>query len=285
MSHMPQQKMPGLLALVITLAILAAARPARAVDAFFDSDAQTPSPITDYFALRVSYLHASADPELRLDPPGIPLAGTNLSGSRDLGFKSVENDGLAELMFRLRDRNRITADFMELDQAGTRTLNRTITFGDQVYSAGDVVSSALQWRVLGLRYTYAFIQNDRFELAAGIGLHLMDLDMRGNDPIRFANYETSIAGILPTPALESAWRITRKISVTARAEYLRGALNGTSGKLGDFHADAQYRIVPNLSVGAGYSVVELKLDSVTRSNPGLVGIRLRGPEVFVRASF
>ena len=79
MSHMPQQKMPGLLALVITLAILAAARPARAVDAFFDSDAQTPSPITDYFALRVSYLHASADPELRLDPPGIPLAGTNLS--------------------------------------------------------------------------------------------------------------------------------------------------------------------------------------------------------------
>ncbi len=74
------------------------------------------------------------------------------------------------------------------------------------------MSSALQWRVLGLRYTYAFIQNDRFELAAGIGLHLMDLDVRGSDPIRFASYETSIAGILPTPALESAWRITRSIS-------------------------------------------------------------------------
>jgi hypothetical protein len=172
-----------------------------------------------------------------------------------------------------------------LDEAGTRTLNRTITFGDQVYSAGDVVSSALQWRVLGLRYTYAFIQNDRFELAAGIGLHLTDLDVRGNDPIRFANYETSIAGILPTPALESVWRVTQKIALTARAEYLRGTLNGTFGSLGDFHADVQYRIVPNLSVGAGYSLVELKLNSVTLSNPGLVGIRLRGPEAFVRVSF
>jgi hypothetical protein len=260
-------------------------RPAHAVDAFFDSDAQTPSPITDHFALRASFFHASVDTALRLDPPSVPLGGSNLSGSQDLGFKSVENDGLAELMFRLRDRNRITADFLELDQAGTRALNRSIIFGDQVFSQGDVVSSALQWRVMGLRYTYAFIQNDRFELAAGIGLHLMDLDVRGNDPIRFANYETSIAGILPTPALESAWRITRSISVTAHAEYLSGTLNGTSGKLGDFHADAQYRIVPNLSVGAGYSVVELRLDSVTVSNPGLASIRLRGPEVFVRASF
>ena len=277
--------MPGLPALVITLAVLAAGRPAHAVDAFFDTDAQTPSPITDDFALRVSYFHASVDTTLRLDPPGVPLGGSTLSGSQDLGFKSIENDGLAELMFRLRDRNRITADFLELDQAGTRSLNRSIIFGDEVFTQGDVVSSALQWRVMGLRYTYAFIQNDRFELAAGIGLHLMDLDVRGNDPIRFANYETSIAGILPTPALESAWRITHSISVTARAEYLRGTLNGTSGKLGDFHADAQYRIVPNLSVGAGYSVVELSLDSVTVSNPGLASIRLRGPELFVRASF
>ena len=284
MSHTPQ-KMPGLPALVITLAVLAVARPAQAVDAFFDSDAQTPSPITDYFSLRVSYLHASANPELRLDPPGIPLAGTNLSGSQDLGFKSVENDGLAELMFRLRDRNRITADFFELDQSGTRALNRSIVFGDQFFTQGDVVSSSLQWRVMGLRYTYAFIQNDRFELGAGVGLHLMDLDVRGSDPIRFASYETSIAGILPTPALESVWRVTQKIALTARAEYLRGTLNETFGSLGDFHADAQYRIVPNLSVGAGYSLVELKLNSITLSNPGLVGIRLRGPEAFVRVSF
>ena len=39
------------------------------------------------------------------------------------------------------------------------------------------------------------------------------------------------------------------------------------------------------AIGAGYSLLRLKLDSVTQSNPGLVGIRLRGPEVFVRASF
>jgi hypothetical protein len=258
---------------------------AHAADDFFSDEAQTPSPITDKFALRASYFHGSTETDLRLDEPGVPLSGTALSGSRDLGFKSADNDGMVELMFRLRDRNRISADFLELDQAGTTTLNRPILFGNQVFSPGDTVNSSLQWRVLGLTWTYAIIQNDRFELGAGLGVHLMDLDVRGSVPARFANYETSIAGGLPTPAIETAWRVTRRISLTARGQYLRGSINGTTGQLGDFHADAQFRWVDNLSVGAGYSLTKLELDSFTRSDPGLAAIRLRGPELFVRASF
>ncbi len=34
---------------------------------------------------------------------------------------------------------------------------------------GDSVNAAVQWRIMGLTYTYAFIQNDRFELACGSG--------------------------------------------------------------------------------------------------------------------
>jgi hypothetical protein len=260
-------------------------QPAHAADDFFDSDAQTPSPITDHFALQASFLHAAAQTALRLDPPGIPLGGTPLLGAQDLGFKPSENEGMAELMFRLRDRNRISADFMELDQAGTTTLTSPILFGNQLFSPGDVLTSTLQWRVMGLTWTYAIFQNDRFELGAGLGVHLMDLDVRGEVPARFANYETSESGALPTPALEGAVRITRRFSFTARGQYLKGALNGTSGVLGDFHADVQFRWVPNLALGAGYSLLRLKLDSLTQSNPGLVGIRLRGPEVFLRASF
>jgi hypothetical protein len=258
---------------------------AHAADDFFDSDAQTPSPITDHFALRASFFHAAVQTDLRLDPPGVPLGGTPLSGTRDLGFRSSENDGLGELMFRLRDRNRITADFTELDQSGTTTLTGPILFGNQLFSPGDVVSSSLQWRVMGLTWTYAIFQNDRFELGAGLGVHLMDLDVRGEVPTRFANYETSESGALPTPALESMVRITRRFSFTVRGQFLKGSLNSTFGEFEDVHADVQFRWVPNLALGAGYSLLRLKLDSLTMNNPGLVGIRLRGPEVFVRASF
>jgi|HubBroStandDraft_2_1064218.scaffolds.fasta_scaffold79791_2 hypothetical protein len=258
---------------------------AHAADDFFDSDAQTPSPITDHFALRASFFHASVETDLRVDEPGVPLSGTALSGARDLGFRPSENDGMAELMFRLRDRNRITVDYLELDQAGTTTLTRPVLFGNQVFSPGDMLSSSLQWRVMGFTWTYAIFQNDRFELGAGLGVHMMDLDVRGEVPARFASYENSISGALPTPALESAVRITRRFSLTGRAQYVKAALNGTSGVLSDFHADAQFRWVSNLALGVGYSIVRLDINSHTVSNPGLVNIRLHGPEAFVRVSF
>ncbi|HEV2702928.1 MAG TPA: hypothetical protein VGV09_14955 [Steroidobacteraceae bacterium] len=260
-------------------------QPAQAADDFFNGDAQTPSPITDHFALRASFFHATVETDLRLDPPGIPLGGTPLLGTRDLGFRPSENDGMAELIFRLRDRNRMRVDFLELSQAGTKTLTSPILFGDQLFSPGAVVVSSLQWRVMGFTWTRAIIQNDRFELGLGLGVHLMDMDVRGTVPARFASYETSTSGALPTPALESALRITRRISLTARVNFLKGALNSTFGEFEDVHADAQFRWVPNLAIGAGYSVVRLKVDSVTHSDPGLLAMRLRGPEVFVRASF
>jgi hypothetical protein len=273
-------------ALVCALLIAGLAlQPAHAADDFFESDAQTPSPITDRFALQASFFHASVNTELRADPPGQPLGGTNLSGATDLGFRPHETDGLAELVFRLRERNRITADYLELDQSATTALARPIVFGYQNFNAGDVMASSLQWRTLGLTWTYALIQNDRFELGAGLGVRLMDLDVRGAVQARFESYETSIAGALPAPALEGVWRITRRFSVTAHGQDLKAALNGTSGVVGNLHADVQFRWVPNVAIGAGYSLVRLKLDSATDDNPGLVGIRLQGPEAFVRVSF
>src|SRR6202042_3761809 len=183
-------------------------------DDFSRGDVETPSPITDYFEFQASFLHAKVNTDLRVDPPGQYQGGTALSGIRDLGFRPSENDGLLDLLFRLRDRNRIRADFMELDQAGTTTLTRPVVFGSEIFNRGDTVQATLQWRVMGLTWTYAIIQNDRFELGAGLGVHLMDLDVRGDVASRFASYEASTAGALPTPAIDAAWRITRRISVT-----------------------------------------------------------------------
>ncbi len=120
-NHEPFAAAAGVLAGISHNAGGLALQPAQAADDFFDSDAQTPSPITDHFALRASFFHASVDTDSAPGSAGqIRWAAPPCRAPQDLGFKPSENDGLAELMFRLRDRNRITADFLELDQSGTR---------------------------------------------------------------------------------------------------------------------------------------------------------------------
>ena len=56
---------------------------------FSHSDAQTPSPITDHFALRASFFHATVNTDLRLDPPGQSAGGTALSGHPGSGLSTL----------------------------------------------------------------------------------------------------------------------------------------------------------------------------------------------------
>src|SRR5689334_18622914 len=66
------------------------------------------SPITDRFSLRVLYWPASVSTDLRLDRrvAGLIVPGTELIAEDDLGMPDTKNEGRAEMMIRLRERNR-----------------------------------------------------------------------------------------------------------------------------------------------------------------------------------
>jgi len=91
------------------------------------------SPITDRFALRVLYWPASITTDLRLDERD-GSTGTELSAENDLGMKDSKSEGRAELMFRLRERNRLRVDYMKLGRNGDQVLNQQIHFGNQTFN-------------------------------------------------------------------------------------------------------------------------------------------------------
>ena len=88
------------------------------------------SPITDRFALRVSYFHPSFDTFLRLDNSDTGRAGTNLSVENDLGLEDKASMFRAEMIFRLREKNRLRVDYFKTTRYGDKVLNQTINFGD-----------------------------------------------------------------------------------------------------------------------------------------------------------
>ena len=89
MSHSPQRAWSPLVLCLLTCMAIAALRPACAADDFFTSDAQTPSPITDRFALRASFIHDTVNTELRIDPPGQPSGGTRAVRDQGTGLSTV----------------------------------------------------------------------------------------------------------------------------------------------------------------------------------------------------
>ena len=247
-------------------------------------DRTVPSPITDRFHVRAAYFQADAVTDIRLDPtPQLP--GTELSGEDDLGLDDQLNQGRIELMFRLRERNRIRVDWLKLDRYGEAVLNRQVVFGDEQFDVNDFVVSRMDLRMLSFIYSRSVLRSDRFELGAGFGIHLTETEASGAVPAEFQREEVSQAGPLPTAALDFTWRITRRFALTARGNYFSAEVDEFDGSFHDYHADLQFRLRPNLALGIGYTSIEMDLIVRDDDSPGSFDLSTRGPEAFFRVSY
>jgi len=242
------------------------------------------SPITDHFALRGSFFPASIATDVHVDSSaGVP--GTVLSAERDLGQDSHLNQGTGELIFRVRERQRLRVDYFGSDRNANQILDRDITIGDHTFHVRDVTQSELQFSMLSFTYLYSLVRTERFEVGAGVGAHLLNAEARATDQTTMQHADSSGDGVLPTLALDGTWRISRRFAWTARVNYVRANIHGSSGSLADYHTDLQYRWVPNFAVGLGLQQIRAQADVSSSGTPGGFEFRVSGPELFFRASF
>jgi hypothetical protein len=243
------------------------------------------SPITDRFALRGTFFPASLSTDLHLDSSTDLTPGTLINAEHDLGLKGRLNQGRMELIFRLHSRHRLRFDYFGSERDADRVLTRDIIFSGHTFVTDDLVHSALQYSMLGFTYTYSVIRTERFELGAGLGVHLLQADARGTDVTLEQHAESSGVGAFPTPALDGTWAISQRFAWTARAQYLHATVHGISGSLADYHTDLQYRLRPNFELGLGYEAIRAELSVERNNSPSGFALRIRGPEAFLRVSF
>jgi hypothetical protein len=242
------------------------------------------SPITDHFALRASYFWGGVTTFGRFDS-ATGVEGTPFTAEHDLGLTSQAHQLRIEIIFRLEERSRLRVNFLDLRRAAEKTIDRTIQYGDQTFLVDNLVQSSFDWRQMDLTYTYSFLRSERFELGAGLGVHLLEAEARAQIPSTPQYADFNGAGPFATLALDGTWRISKRWALTARAQYLKVAISSVSGMMGEYHADLQYRWKRNVAFGLGYEKDEAELD-VRKSDPsGVLRLTIDGPELFGRLSF
>lgn len=243
------------------------------------------SPITDHFALRVTYFAPRFDTLLRLDrSTGQP--GTELRVENDLGLDDKANMARMEMIFRLRERNRLRVDYFKTTRYGDKVINQTINFGDQTFLVSDRAQTSIDYRNLGLTYTRSVLYFDRFELGVGLGISLLEAHAKGEVVARNIREKEDGVAPYPTLALDSTWRISKRWSFNARGQTLTAHLTDFTGSLSDYHGDIQYRWRRNFAFGLGYTSLRIRAQSTSTKNmPGKFNQNIEGPEFFIRASF
>jgi hypothetical protein len=245
------------------------------------------SPITDHFYIRAAFYAPKFDTNFRVDPSNAPAgtAGTPVNAENDLGLDHRQHKGRVEFMFRMRDRNKVRVDYYEANRTGNQVLANDIVFGNETFPAGQTAVTEFDLQQFDITYTYSFIRTSHFEVGTGLAAYFLQVDVIGQVPAQNLRQEVSAATPFPALPLDLTWRVSSRWAATARAAFLKVNHHDLSGRYWDNHADIQYRWVPNLVVGAGWSSIRTDLTRVGGSFPGVVDMTISGPELFVRFSY
>jgi hypothetical protein len=241
------------------------------------------SPITDRLAVNIRFYMPSIATDVRYDASNGTL-GTPLSGESTLGLEDQLKQASIDLQFRMVDRHRIRAQFYKQTRSGDVVLNQQVRFGDDVYRVNDRVLSKMDLRKLDLNYTYSFLRREKIELSAGLGIHLLQVQGTLDAPTRFVSENLDVAGPFATLAFDGTWRFTKRFSLNAQANYLKGHVDNVRGSYKAWNADVQFRVRPNFTLGAGYSATRFFLESSDPTDAGLFRFDYKGPQAFIRVS-
>jgi hypothetical protein len=243
-----------------------------------------PSPITDRFAIRALYFRPTITNDIRYDDSdGNP--GTLFGTGKALGMQDVKNQGSTDLMFRMGSRHRIQAEFIKLTRNGDHVLTEPILFGDSDYAAGERIVSRIDLRTLRMTYLYSPLRRETVELAAGIGIHLLQTDATLEAPARFDREQADSAGPFPSLVVDGTWRFTRRFSLNATAHYFTASTSKADGDYISWRSNLQFRSARNLAIGAGFSATRHKATSTDTGRSGYMNLWYYGPELFARVSF
>jgi hypothetical protein len=248
-----------------------------------------PSPITDRFAVNVSYAYPALSTYMRYDNPNDPAdAGTPFYAEQVLGLADRVHQGWIDMMFRIGERHRFSAQYTQQTRTAQQQLqlSEPLEFGTSEFQDGDVVHSEMQHRKLDLIYTYSLLRRSQIEAGLGIGVHLIQMYGAIEQPATFTRQELDTAGPAASLSGDFTWRIARRLSLTAQGQFLDGTFGDVKGTYLGWRANLQYRAFRNMAFGLGYSGTHYEADSTDPEFfSGYLWINNHGPEAFVRVSF
>lgn len=205
-------------------------------------------------SIKVGYMILSPSGQFGATTGGPITAAGKIDLQNDLGFKDSKQP-IGEIALQFGD-SRLSAGFVPLTFDGAGTIQRTITYNGQTFTAGSNVTSSLKADIFDLGYTYYLVNMDDLPSRAQLGIEAA---------VKLVNAKTSMSGApsknatvpIPTIGLRGRIALADFVGITGRVGYL-----GYSGNsFTDIDGQLEFSPLPTLGIYAGYRQIQLKVDS------------------------
>ncbi len=200
------------------------------------------------------------DASLRVDSDTLGR-GTEIDMEDDLGFDKTLETVRFDATWRFLPRHRASFSVYQFSRDASRTLNRTIQYGDRVFVIDTTVASEFDMTVYKASYAYSVIQNAEFDLGLSAGLHLMD--MKSSIAVTGLGVSDSAELLAPLPVfgLRGTWAITPKLFLKGNLDVFAISIDDTSGRFTDALLALEYNASEHIGVGIGYNRVYMNIEA------------------------
>jgi len=219
--------------------------------------------------LRVGgYYARDANTVLRLDSSTNAL-GASLDFDENLGGEKEATVVRADTLFRFNDDHGLGAAWYALSFKGSRDIGTNIDWGGNTLEGQ--IDSEIAFDIYKLNYQYSLYHNDKVELGASFGFHVMQLavDLAGTiNGTAGSSTSKSITAPLPVWGLFANYNFTPKLKCYYNYQVFNINYDDkVKGGLQDFLIGLEYRLFRNVGLGPAYNRVSANLEVEKETSP------------------
>ena len=191
-----------------------------------------------------------------LDSANAPV-GAYIDFNDTLGGESRATVFRADGLYRFNEHHGVAFAWYDVKFTGSRVLNTQIDWGGQTYPVNAQVNSKLEFEVYKLNYQYSVFHDEKAELGASFGFHIMRLsaDISGASSAGTGQAKNEKATApLPVWGLYADYNFTPRFSAYYNYQFFFINVDDKfKGGLQDFIFGLEYRLFRNVAVGAAYN--------------------------------
>jgi hypothetical protein len=258
------------------------------------SEGQSNAQPWETVGLSAGYFISDVDTSLRL---GAGL-GVDIDLEDLLGLDSTNSVFRVGGLWRFTDnqRHRLDLSWFSLSRDSTLEILGDITFendeGEEItIGAGTTVDSFFDLDIYQLSYSYSFFQDDRLDLAAGIGLYIMPIDL-GLSTSGFVNERASANFTAPLPVLGLRMDValTPRWYIRTGTQVFYVEYKNFTGSILSFAAAVEYKPWEHVGIGVGFDTLGINIEADGEDWPeidlrGKLEFNYTGLQLYLRLFF
>lgn len=240
---------------------------------FATAAAEDRDPLESKLVVDLGWFFMANDIRVRVDGETSDAIGTDVNFDDTFGVGDFDRFR-AEALWRITPRHVLRGMYFENNRSATRSLEREVVWGDHTFPVDASVTARTELSVAQLSYEYAFLRRENYELAGGIGVHLVDmglslaatLNAQGGSISEAVEEAARTDAPLPVLGLRGLWRLPHDFYLTAQVQYFYLEFDAYSGSLIDLKASLVWQCTDHVGFGVAYNDFGFRFDIEDRRN-------------------